>query len=290
MKCCTHSGRQYYPSNWLRYFLDAAVSLLLLFTCSSFLPTAAITLYGRIQHSESLAPIQKHPITGALLGQVHDNDAVIHSGKSQEPLVPAQGKNAGEKNAGFPASKSVIWIPIPKWLAGRWVKQGDLTVSYTNLSTGVSTQLNQWTQNYQVTPFGNQIDGQGNIWHGYVMPTEFDGLSNGRFVQFVVVDGREELAPQNHLITRVHSVVFQQEELNDLYLLPSGELENIGYTRDFTSQGQAIREGTLVSHFSKIGTFQAVEVQDGIDMLASLNEYLRNHNMSQLVRTRLAER
>jgi hypothetical protein len=46
----------------------------------------------------------------------------------------------------------------------------------------------------------------------------------------------------------------------------------------------------LVSHFSKIGTFQAVEVQDGIDMLASLNEYLRNHNMSQLVRTRLAER
>jgi hypothetical protein len=66
---------------------------------------------------------------------------------------------------------------------------------------------------------------------------------------------------------------FQQEALNELYLLPSGELENDGSMRDFTYAGQPIRQGMLVSRFTKVGPFEPVEVLDGVDLLDSLNDY-----------------
>lgn len=68
-------------------------------------------------------------------------------------------------------------------------------------------------------------------------------------------------------------------------MMIAGELENHGSTRDFTNEGQPIREGMLLSRFTKVGNFEPVEVQDGVDLLKSLNNYLRAHTMSRLVRT-----
>ncbi len=189
----------------------------------------------------------------------------------------------------------ILWLPVPRRLVGTWLKPGDLTVNYTDLSTGISTPMSQWTQNFQTTTWGNQIDGQGNIWHGYSIPTEIDGISNGRVVRFVMLNGQQEPSSPGHAVTKVRSVVvqsqggqlvnaFQQEALKDLLLLPSGELENHGSTRDFTNHGLPIREGMLISRFSKVGKFQIVETQDGGDLLRSLNDFLKANNMSQLVR------
>ncbi|PWU03236.1 MAG: hypothetical protein C5B53_00725 [Candidatus Melainabacteria bacterium] len=212
----------------------------------------------------------------------------------ERPKVGYTAKSADGQDA---KASRIIWVPIPKWLAGKWVKQGDLTVSYTDLRTGVTTPVNQWTQNIQTTTWGNQIDGQGNVWHGYSIPTDFDGVSSGKSVRFTMVNGRRETTSPDHFVTRVHSIVsesygdqivdtFQQESLNDLFALSAGELENQSSTRDYTNEGQPIRQGMLVSRFIKVGTFEVIEAQGGVDLLKSLNDYLRANHMSQLVRTR----
>ncbi len=240
---------------------------------ASLAPADATTLTGGVSHSESLPPLRNNRLSIPLRGKVD--------------YAPAQSPTS---------QRAILWLPVPAWLAGKWVKQGDLTVSYTDVRTGISTPTRQWTQNFQTTTWGNQLDGQGNIWHGYSIPTEIDGISKGKTVRFIMVNGQREQSSSDHMVTRVHSVVienldgqlvdtFQQETLNDLFLLPSGELENHGSTRDFTSEGQPVREGMLVSHFSKVRNFELVETQNGVDLLKSLNDYLRANNMSQLVRT-----
>lgn len=273
-------------------------------------PSQAYTLFGGVSHSECLPPVKKQylavPLTPPGRGTVERRDFFAPNMRSPNaigPLSPdkpslAAGENRTKSAPELQSSQkpAIVWVPIPKQLAGKWIKQGDLTVSYTDLRTGVTTPMNQWTQNVQTTTWGNQIDRQGNVWHGYSIPTEFDGISNGRCVRFTMVGGRREPSSSDHLVTRAHFIVveslgaqvvdaFQQETLNDLFLLPSGELENHGSTRDFTNEGQPIRQGMLVSRFAKVGSFEPVETQNGVDLLKSLNDYLRTHSMAQLVRT-----
>ncbi len=263
----------------------------------------AATLFGRVSHSELLPPLDKQCLTVPLQGRVNQSDA-SQDDRSLHSIAPrAEGAHQQaqpEKTANFAPERQtpervILWVPIPRWLAGKWSKQGDLTVSHTDLRTGVTTPVNQWTQNLQTTTWGNQIDGHGNVWHGYSMPTEIVGQSNGKVVKFIIISGRVEPSSPDHLITRLHSIViesygrqvvdeFQQEALNDLYLLQSGELQNYSSSRDFTNQGLPIREGMLDSRFTKVGAFEPVESQDGVDLLKSLNDYLKTHNMSQLVR------
>lgn len=180
------------------------------------------------------------------------------------------------------------------------VQQGDLTVSYTDLRSGFSSSVNQWTPNFQTTTWGNQSDGGGNIWHGYSLPAEIDGISSGKTVKFFVIGGQCEPSSPDHLITRVRSIVissygrqvvdeFQQEALNDLCLLQSGELANYGSTRDFSNQGVPLRQGLLISRFTKVRSFEPVEFQDGVDLVKSLNEFLKTHNMSHLMRKTAAD-
>lgn len=156
--------------------------------------------------------------------------------------------------------------------------------------------MNQWTQDVSTITWGNQIDAKGNIWQGYLIPWERDGVSSGKSVRFVIVDLKREPVATGQVVSRVHSIVteslgsqivnyFQQEALNDYFLLPTGELENHSSNRDFTSEGQPMREGMLVSRFTKVGPFVPVVNLNGIDMLRCLNEYLKAHNMSQLARS-----
>lgn len=267
--------------------------------------SGATTLFGGVSHSEFLPPVTKqYPMVplAPQRGKVQtQTSAPVNRGlRFADPLSAEKPNQQVLGNAPEPREKpAIVWVPIPKQLAGKWIKQGDLTVSYTDLRTGVTTPVNQWTQNVQTTNWGNQIDRQGNIWHGYSVPTEFDGISSGKHVRFTMVGGRRESSSSDHLVTRAHFIVteslgtqlvdaFQQETLNDLFLLPSGELENHGSTRDFTNEGQPIRQGMLISRFTKVGPFEPVETQDGVDLLKSLNEYLRTHNMAQLVRTEAA--
>jgi hypothetical protein len=240
-------------------------------------PSTASTLFGGVAHSEFVPPVRtRYPMA------------------SLSAETPKLG--AIEQRTESAPSRKIEWIELPRWMAGKWTKQGDLTVSYTDLRTGATTPMNEWTQDVMTVTWGNQIDGRGNIWHGYVVPSDRDSQSNGRAVKFTIVSIKPEVASSNQLIGRSHFIVteslgtqivdsFQQECLNDYLLLASGEIENHSSNRDFTNEGQPIREGMLISRFTKVAPFVPAATLNGVDLLKSLNDHLRTHHMSDLVRT-----
>ena len=270
----------------------AAIAAFLLPVAFALPPSDAVTLFGGVSHSRVLPPVPQRYLSPER-GRV---DQTVEAPRQAPVGTIAPSPPPASPAAEVLPPEKVVWIPVPNWLAGTWVKQGDLTVSYTDVRTGVTRPANEWTQNYQTAVWGNQVDAQGNVWQGYVLPTQIPGLSNGKTVTFIVVNGQPEVSPPGHWVARDHNVVieraggeivdaFQQETLNDLFVSPSGQLENDASTRDFTNQGQPLRQGMLVSTYTKVGPYHIVEFQNGVDMLKSLNEYLRSHNMSQLVRT-----
>jgi hypothetical protein len=104
-----------------------------------------------------------------------------------------------------------------------------------------------------------------------------------------------EHTSQQQLVTRARYVVtetyggtsqvadlFQQESLNDYTLMADGELENMSSNRIYSSQGQPLREGALVSKLQKVAQFEPIRYQNNIDLAQSLNTYLNSHGMQHL--------
>ncbi len=190
---------------------------------------------------------------------------------------------------------TVEWFMIPGWMAGVWLKNGDMTTSVTDLRTGMSSARNEWTENKLQAVWGHQQDAQGNYWHVNLLPSERDGSSAGKLVRFVTVSQQCVSSSSQQLMTRTHYVVsesnpwnnqpidtFQQESFNHYALAAQNQLVNSSSNRVFTYEGVPVREGTLVSQFAKIGQFAPVATLNGVDLRASLDEYLQSHALGHL--------
>lgn len=190
---------------------------------------------------------------------------------------------------------TVEWIMIPAWMAGVWMKSGDMTTSVTDLRTGMSSAKNEWTENKLQAVWGHQQDAQGNYWHVNLLPSERDGVSSGKRVRFITVAQQCVGSSPQELMTRTHYVVsesnpwnnqpidtFQQESFNHYALAAQSQLVNSSSNRVFTYEGVPVREGTLVSQFAKIGQFTPMASLNGVDLRASLNDYLQSHALGRL--------
>ncbi len=189
----------------------------------------------------------------------------------------------------------VDWFMLPNWMAGVWLKDGDMTTSVTDLQTGVSSTQNEWTPNRLEATWGHQQDAEGNYWHANVLPSERDGSSAGKLVRFLLLARQCESSSPQQMVTRTHYIVsesnpwnnqpldtFQQESLNHYALNSQGQLLNSSSNRVFSYQGTPIREGHLVSQFAKIKQFTPVASLNGFDLRASLNDYLESHSLGHL--------
>jgi hypothetical protein len=190
---------------------------------------------------------------------------------------------------------TVEWFMIPGWMAGVWMKNGDMTTSVTDLRTGMSSARNEWTENKLQAVWGHQQDAQGNYWHVNLLPSERDGASSGKLVRFITVAQQCVNSSPQQLMTRTHYVVsesnpwnnqpidtFQQESFNHYALAAQNQLVNSSSNRVFTYEGVPVREGTLVSQFAKIGQFTPVASLNGVDLRTSLNDYLQSHALGHL--------
>ncbi len=190
---------------------------------------------------------------------------------------------------------TVEWFMIPSWMAGVWMKNGDMTTSVTDLRTGMSSAQNEWTENKLQAVWGHQQDAQGNYWHVNLLPSERDGSSSGKLVRFITVSQQCVGSSPQELMTRTHYVVsesnpwshqqfdtFQQESFNHYALAAQSQIVNTSSNRVFTYEGVPVREGTLVSQFAKIGQFMSVASLNGVDLRASLNDYLQTHGLGRL--------
>lgn len=170
-----------------------------------------------------------------------------------------------------------------------------MTTGVTDLRTGVSSARNEWEENKLQAVWGHQQDAQGNYWHVNLLPSERDGASSGKLVRFITVLQQCVTSSSQQLITRTHYVVsesnpwnnqpidtFQQESFNHYAPAAQNQLVNSSSNRVFTYAGEPGRDGSLVSQFAKIGPFTPVATLNGVDLRASLNEYLQSHALGHL--------
>jgi hypothetical protein len=244
------------------------------------------TLFGGVSHSDFLAPVD--PVRPAL----QSGGPQQGSQSTPEIISPTQG---GSFRATV-QNPAIEWFPIPKWMAGKWTKSGDVTKTVTDLRTGITSPVNEFIEDHMTVTWGYQTDTQGNVWHAHLVPSEREGMSQGKNVSFLIVNLKVlEATPQN-LATRTHYVVresvgqqltdiFQQESLT--HYEPAGgmnRMDAISSNRVFTYQGQPKRDGAMVSHYERSANFEPIQTRQGVDLARSLNEYLRSHNMAWLAK------
>lgn len=284
-------------------------SLFSVFTAGT---ASGTTLYAGIEHASYLQPVEdEHANTMNQHYQAQASQYNLRAQQQQAPQPqfesPQDGhydqyhsvpRLTGNANVVQNVGPTVEWFMIPKWMAGAWQKQGDLTVSYRDLRSGRFTSMSAWTENVMRSTWGHQTDRMGNVWHADILPLEKDGWSKGKLARFMMTNMNCEHSSQQQLVTRARYVVtetyggtaqvadmFQQESLNDYTLMGDGELENMSSNRIYSSQGQPLREGALVSKLQKVGPFQPVPYQNNIDLAQSLNTYLNSHGLQHLANT-----
>lgn len=180
-------------------------------------------------------------------------------------------------------------------MAGTWTKRGDLTTSVTDMRSGITTPMNQWTDDELTRGWGHQLDKSGNVWHADFIPTEIDSTSSGKQVQFLTVALSLVSVDTQKLVTRARYQVsegsrgqiysqFQQESLSSYMMMPDGEMQVQSSNRMYDMSGRPTRSGTLVSHYKRTAQFQPVATQKGIDLRLSLNQFLTEKGYSDLIR------
>ena len=282
-------------------FFKLAFSILMLAT--TFQGASCQTLYGDVSHTD-----QTNHITDNL--QNHAPTAAITHPPVQAnfPEPPGTNQSAGyipDYGVGHPQSDqqqvstpllragtstlnyNIEWFKIPKWMAGAWFKDGDLTTQETDLRTGMSVNKSIWTDNKMQVIWGHQQDALGNIWHVNLLPSERDGTSAGKKVRFVTLKQFCEQSTEQQMITRTLYAVgefdalrgqpidsFQQESLNHYAYGPQGELVNVSSNRVFNYAGRPMRDGQILSKYTKLGGFKPMENLRGVDLKAALKDYL----------------
>lgn len=211
------------------------------------------------------------------------------------PSVPGLLSGAAQQQQNAYQGKYYIqWFCVPRWMAGSWYKQGDRTISVTDLRTGMTRPSGQFIDNEMTVSWGHQLDRQGNVWHANILPDERDSTSSGKLVVFKTVQQKAESLQQDSLTTRTHYLVteshpvtrqivdmFQQESLN-LYVPQGTDLLNKSSNRVFTYQGRPMRDGILESKFKRVAPFKPVHEAWGISLADSLRDYLNANNLSHL--------
>ena len=193
----------------------------------------------------------------------------------------------------------VNWFAIPHWMAGQWTKEGDVTISMTDLRSGIVFSGKSWTANRMTRQFGHQLDSGGDVWWALLMPAEQEGESKRESVEFLVLSLKVERSTPSELVTRTRYLVsessewgvykqYQQEALNHYFFIDSngeGTIENRSYNRVFDLSGRPQRDAVLISQWHKTGPFLPMQSLQGVNLPRSLNYYLRTHNLNNLATT-----
>lgn len=261
-----------------------------------------LKLFGGVSHSESLPhvdqalSIHRNAIVPLEISRA---DSATTNGTKQAYLPMngvAQPINDSARQLSAEVKRyTAEWFMIPPWMAGKWIKPGDLTLSITDLKTGQKRNVQQFVDNRLQASWGHQKDAAGNVWHVNFLPSERDGQSDGKLVRFWTMKQSCEKSDPQMLVTRTQYVVseseiwtgkaldmFQQESLNHYLLGPNDSLVNLSTNRVFTYDGQPVRDGELRSAYERLADFTPTQLLNDFDLKQSLNEYLESHGLAHL--------
>lgn len=220
---------------------------------------------------------------------------VIQAGVEHKEYLPpvSQGYKAGAHFKAPVQVARVAWFPVPDWLAGAWLKSGDMETYVKDFRTGEEITKPIWLDNKVRLAFGHQRDCLGTVWHAEVLPFRADG-NRGRSTDHRYVMDMTCLKSQLDMVSlRFHSNVFQvdpqdgeietttqQEEIVTFRPDKEGIIATASSTRTFDENGQAIIQSNSNAERSKLADFVPVNELNGINLVESLTQFLTSNNMT----------
>ncbi|MBX9693112.1 MAG: hypothetical protein K2Z81_12055 [Cyanobacteria bacterium] len=211
------------------------------------------------------------------------------------PPVPA-GMQKGSVFASPDALPTVQWFPVPDWLAGTWLKDGDVETFSEDLRSGRSSTRQVWINNRVKLSFGHQLDALRTIWHAEVLPFRADGERGNMQDRRYVMDMSCMKSTPQEVILRFRSAIAvidpgsqrvidneQQEEIVSFAQTSPGIITTRSSTKSFTGSGQPLFQAETHTQRRKLAEFTPVDNLQGIDLKASLSQFLSNSNMSNRI-------
>ncbi|MBX9669903.1 MAG: hypothetical protein K2X93_19935 [Candidatus Obscuribacterales bacterium] len=220
---------------------------------------------------------------------------VIQAGIEHKEYLPpvAQSYKAGARFSAPAQVARVAWFPVPDWLAGAWLKPGDMETYVRDFRTGQETTKPIWLDNKVRLAFGHQRDCLGTVWHAEVLPFRADGNRGPSTDRRYVMDMSCLKSQPDMVSLRFHSNVFQvdpedgeietttqQEEIVTFRPDKDGVIASTSSTRTFDENGHAIIQSNSNAGRSKLADFVPVNELNGINLVESLTQFLTSNNMT----------
>lgn len=229
----------------------------------------AYTIQGQIDHKEYLPPV-------------------------------SEGFKAGATFAAPNQVSRVAWFPVPEWLAGTWMKNGDMETYIKDFRTGQETRKPTWLNNKVRLAFGHQRDSLGTVWHAEVLPFRADGNRGDSTDRRYVMDMSCLQSTPQSVALRFHSNVVninpgdsrilatnQQEEIVT-FRPDSGLIATTSSTKTFDQNGRPLLLAYSNAERTKIAEFVPVPQLNGIDLASSLIEFFTANNMTNRISSQSA--
>lgn len=224
-------------------------------------PVKAEMIQGGITHKEVLPPVPSEYQAGATLSNA-------------DPVATVQ------------------WFPVPDWLAGAWMKDGDVETYARDFRTGQVSTQQVWLTNRVRLEFGHQVDALGTIWHAELLPFRADGnrgqTQDRRYVmqmdclsstpQSVALNFRSIVTNMDTSSNRVLESK-QQEEIVTFKPSVPNMIATHSSIKGFTDRGQPVNQYETHTERRKIAAFVPVDQLRGINLKESLAEFLNQKNM-----------
>lgn len=258
-------------------------------------PTAMLTLHAVPQPNRSLplltvlalavvlcvigTPVRAEMIQGG----------ITH--KEELPPVPSEYQAGAVLNNANPVM-TVQWFPVPDWLSGAWIKDGDVETFAKDFTTGRESTQQVWLTNRVRLAFGHQVDALGTVWHAELLPFRADGnRGQTQDRRYVMQMSCLNSSPQS-VALNFHSIVTvvdpstnkvldskQQEEIVTFQPSVPNVIATHSSTKGFSSGGQALLQYETHTQRKKIAAFSPVYEDRGINLQQSLAQFLTQKNM-----------
>jgi len=207
------------------------------------------------------------------------------------PPVPSEFQAGATLSNADPVS-TVQWFPVPDWLAGAWMKDGDVETYARDFRTGQVSTQQVWLTNRVRLEFGHQVDALGTVWHAELLPFRADGnrgqTQDRRYVMQMecLSSTPQSVALNFHTIvtnmdTSTNRVLEskQQEEIVTFKPSAPNTIATHSSIKGFTDRGQPVNQYETHTERRKIAAFVPVDQLRGINLKESLAGFLTQKNM-----------
>jgi hypothetical protein len=243
------------------------LALLILMCCIAISPACAELLQGGVQHREYL------------------------------PQMPAELQAGSTYQEAAPPPVTIVWYPLPRWLAGKY-ESDYITNEVVQIYSATAPAHASSGAMVHKENFGLQLDNTGSVWHADILPktSVWEGAqrnlqmtvskecittSNERIVlhihnQSVILDPSNQRITHSEQVDGYKTITLQNN---------NGDLSVYDDIQEYDSNGSPLDRYIAKYTMHRIQNFAPQDYDHGIDLRASLAQFLTSIGRAQLIPT-----